>query len=439
MTAGSAGAGSSGAAPDRPLRASDPSLPSDPWFEDAGDVDLVASLTRETRLLLASMPPEPDRDRLTTLLEEDPDWDRMLALLLRERAALPFWRRVRPLEGRLEPPVGERLEQLASVTEFRMRRLRTRLAETLEMLDEAGVPAVVLKGGALAHTLYPDWRERPMSDLDLLVPADRAEEAREASLSGGWARDDDRYPEQMYRRHYHLPPLRDTAGSGAALEIHTGLLLEGHPFAIDAETLRQRARPTRIAERRALVPEPVDHAVYLCLHFAWGHALQTGAWRTVRDLGVLAGAPGFSWEDFVRRTRQARAGPFVYWTLRLGRRLAGFRSPDPVREAFRPPLPDLLLRRLDRHLAAQLFVTEPGCPSVRLRQALWLLATRPSGGRPPGVRPWSYADDFDPRRPGDEADPARTSFWSRIRWHLTRPGAWAEYMARVLLPGSTGP
>ena len=47
------------------------------------------------------------------------------------------------------------------------------LGRILQALDEAGIPVIVLKGAALAVTVYEDIGLRPMTDLDLLVlPSD---------------------------------------------------------------------------------------------------------------------------------------------------------------------------------------------------------------------------------------------------------------------------
>ena len=43
------------------------------------------------------------------------------------------------------------------------------LERILRMLEAAGIPVIVLKGAALAQTIYPDIALRPMTDLDLLV------------------------------------------------------------------------------------------------------------------------------------------------------------------------------------------------------------------------------------------------------------------------------
>jgi hypothetical protein len=51
------------------------------------------------------------------------------------------------------------------------------LGRVLAALEQAGIPVIVLKGAALAVTVYEDIGIRPMADLDLLVPEERLQRA----------------------------------------------------------------------------------------------------------------------------------------------------------------------------------------------------------------------------------------------------------------------
>jgi hypothetical protein len=54
-------------------------------------------------------------------------------------------------------------------------QVRTRvLHDVLAAYQAAGIPALVLKGAALFHLVYPEPGLRPMSDLDILVPESEA-------------------------------------------------------------------------------------------------------------------------------------------------------------------------------------------------------------------------------------------------------------------------
>jgi hypothetical protein len=60
------------------------------------------------------------------------------------------------------------------------------LCDILSAYDAARIPVLVLKGAALSHTVYPDISLRPMSDLDILVPASEAHRAQQALAELGF-------------------------------------------------------------------------------------------------------------------------------------------------------------------------------------------------------------------------------------------------------------
>lgn len=60
------------------------------------------------------------------------------------------------------------------------------LQSLLADFDRAAIPVVVLKGGALATTLYPEPALRPMIDLDLLIPRAQIKKADSLLLEQGF-------------------------------------------------------------------------------------------------------------------------------------------------------------------------------------------------------------------------------------------------------------
>src|SRR5215213_4879318 len=54
-------------------------------------------------------------------------------------------------------------------------------------LEQAGVPAIVLKGPSIATWLYVDGGARPYDDCDLLVPLERFPDARRALAALGYS------------------------------------------------------------------------------------------------------------------------------------------------------------------------------------------------------------------------------------------------------------
>lgn len=94
------------------------------------------------------------------------------------------------LPGRLEglpPPVADRVRQEARARAMWDLRHRQILRDLLADLAEREVECLVLKGSALAYTLYDPPSARPRGDTDLLIRRDRREQARAALDRAGFA------------------------------------------------------------------------------------------------------------------------------------------------------------------------------------------------------------------------------------------------------------
>ncbi len=314
-------------------------------------------------------------------------WGLVTRLAVAVRAVPVVARRVRGALGGRLPEAAADMGRLAMVEEFELQRMDERLEESIAAFEAAGIRTVLLKGAALARSVYESIVERPMLDLDVLVPAAEIEAAREAALSSGWVWKHDRRYAPFFSTHHHLPPLRDGRGTRALLELHTGLFPAAHPFALDAEAVAARGIAARGDRRGILIPSPEDHLVYLSGHWVWSHMMNGGAWRALRDVAALTERGALDWDLCVTRARTARATTCVYWTLRLAHRLAGVKVPALALRELAPPTPSLVLERLERYFMWQIAEGRT-CPSVRLGQLLWSAALRPRWSGHGRARPW---------------------------------------------------
>jgi hypothetical protein len=316
---------------------------------------------------------------------------------------------------------------MAMRSDIRMLALSRRLDETLTAFDDAGIPVLLLKGAALGRTVYGSIPRRPMLDIDLLVPAERVSEARQISLSLGWVASELEKFETFYRGHFHLPPLLDGSGMGFNLELHTGLLLDSHQFALPLEEFWSRSR--ELPGFRARVPATEDLLLHVALHFSWSHTARVGAWRTFRDLRTLAEAGTVDWTGFVRLAKSSGGAAAAHWTLRLARSCGITEVPGTVEPELRPSLPGPVLSLLERHLASQWYALDAPCPSNRLDQGMWKLAMLEPDRRASAVLPW----DRDPTFQQPHVTPVRETLSDKLLRHLTRLGGYARYVHRVVL------
>ena len=382
----------------------------------------LASLSPEAQLLLLTAGGEKNDPAIKALLAKPLDWAKLSWLAEQERATPVLWRRVSAIAPL--PEGAQALHKLAMVSEFRMSHLETRLLSALGTLEQAGTEVVLLKGAALALTVYGSFVARPMSDVDLLVRREDATRARDALMAAGWMANTGSTPE-FYEGHHHLPPLVDGMGTKTTLELHTSLFFEGHPFALTSDDIRARAERVTVHGRTMLVPSVHDQLLHLCLHFAWSHMMATGAWRAFRDLDALLRTERVDWKEFTKLAKETRGASACYWTFRLARTLAGVQVPVWVERALAPPEPEFALRgwsstspmiccrrRTSRRRSGS--HTRCGARGCRPR---W------SGhGR---VRPWDRADELlAAERPGRA---------KRLLLHLKNARSWSRYARLVLL------
>ena len=116
-------------------------------------------------------------------------------------------------------------------------RVRTQvLSDILMCYRAAGIDALVLKGAALAHLVYPQPLLRPMRDIDILVRAEEVYRAYELLPEIGFAPP----PGAHYGLgpdHHHLTAIKRIAeGFSVSVEVHHALHLNerGDPLRYDA-------------------------------------------------------------------------------------------------------------------------------------------------------------------------------------------------------------
>lgn len=323
------------------------------------------------------------------------NWPRVLQLASHENALIALRDELRLASAPVVPlEVQKRLAILSLDVEYRMRTLERRLEQSLAALSAVGIDALLLKGGALACTVYDSFAARPMRDIDLLVRPDCVDEARAVMLKADWREDPDLPGDGSYQTHHHLPPLRDSGGTGLRVEIHRSLLAAGHPFRLADDDIWSAARRIRVGKTTALVMHPAHHATYLAIHFAWSHRLKMGAWHAFRDIAAMEGAGAIDWNALVATAGRLRASTCCYWTLRLGQVLAGLAVPEGILHHLEPRLPQSARMRLTRHFANGLVRNGLTCPSTRLDNGLWTAAIQPRRQGHGGARPWLSSLDL---------------------------------------------
>ena len=170
------------------------------------------------------------------------------------------------------------------------------LAELTQTLVPRGVRVALIKGVAYVGTIYPDPAERPMLDIDLLVPRRETPEAMRALAELGIRRLGSR---RRRSRYYHSIEVRR---GDLIVELHRGIM-QHYRTDVRMGDVWRRARPDPSvggAERL----DPVDDALLCILHIA-RHELAVPALNYLDVARLLARL-----DDTGRAVLRARAAEY---------------------------------------------------------------------------------------------------------------------------------
>jgi len=236
--------------------------------------------------------------------------------------------RRRGLEGDLARDVHDYLALLLDYNSARNARIRAQCIAIGGLFEAAGITAVLLKGAAWLFDDHSDAAaDRIMHDIDLLLPAERLDDAAQL-LTGAAYREDADFSEIG---HFHLASLIPERGE-AAVELHR-----------DVSRWPARLRATEvIRDACAIAPGlAMPSAAHRILHNVLHAQLENGYWlsgivslRDTLDLARLVEMRGqavdwvaLSEEARVRKNRAPLSG-----ALHVAARFLGSSVPAPFRD-----------------------------------------------------------------------------------------------------------
>ena len=279
----------------------------------------------------------------------------------------------------LPPAIRAEWQDKHRVAALQAMLTRHELTECAQLLEATGLAPIALKGAWLARHAYPDPAQRPMRDIDLLVPRGGVLEGYAALLAADYTELEP--PEmalaEVVRLDKHMPAL--LAPRGTVVELHhrlwepDGRLDHASPAQNEA-ALRNRC-VTDAEGIRYLAPQ--DTLAHLIVHAVYSHRLDCGP-LLLPDIDFLVRAAPIDWAAFWPRAAAEgwRSGARLVLEL-----VAHYRpgtaidfGPDPgppIPPELLEAAPDLLLQDLATRgsagLAAAALKAGPGKLLQRLR------------------------------------------------------------------------
>ncbi len=207
-----------------------------------------------------------------------------------------------------------------------------RLQELLPWFEAIGVPTLVLKGMALSVLHYRNMALRPMSDIDILVPEDRAPEVVTRLQRDGWT--SVYYPPSASKgrylyRHRHAIPL--THPHYGDLDLHWHALCDATFRGAD-RCFWSDSVPLAVNTIQTRALNPTDQLIHACVHGFRASRLPPLRW--IADAMIILRTSPMDWTRLVNLARE------LHVTLPLGASLSFLRTTFPA------PIPNQVVEEL---------------------------------------------------------------------------------------------
>jgi putative nucleotidyltransferase-like protein len=205
--------------------------------------------------------------------------------------------------------------------------LERHLVTLSKALEDAGVEMVLLKGSALAHTVYPDPSWRPFADLDFLVRGEDFQHACEVIADGGFRRG---LPEPRAGFDVRFGKAAElTMEGGPTIDLHRTLVVGPFGLWLDLDELFAGTAPFTVGGRVIRRLDDSSLLLHACLHasLGWWPPLL----MPVRDVAQVTSYAKVDWDVVAERTRRWRLAAVVRHAFKTAQDRLGAPVPEEAR------------------------------------------------------------------------------------------------------------
>ncbi len=281
-----------------------------------------------------------NQDKIRELVNDDMDWDYLLQISKAHGLAPLLYYHLHRIDHnhRIPQPIIDQLHTIYYSNLAHNILLSNELNKILNSFEKKEIPVVVLRGLALAQTVYKNIALRATTDIDLLVQKKDLSrvirallELKFRPLQGGLITKEYStelcFVKQLVSREKYF--------SAVYVDVHqdiTSSIRLKRIIKIDTQGVIRRAHPTRIENVNMLVMAPED----LLLHLTLRHCFE----RLIRlcDLTevIKLKKSELNWQSLVQKVKESRIAGIMYYTLWYARQFLEAPVPEYVLKELTP-------------------------------------------------------------------------------------------------------
>lgn len=305
----------------------------------------MVNLSDENRFLLSCVQggsAEEIARRIDDVMLLPLNWDEIVTSSVWQGVASIAYCHLKSIQGEISIPaeVVDRFKSAYYANTARNTYLYKELSDILDAFQENYVDLIVLKGMALAKTVYGDIGARQIGDIDLLVKRECLPHAEKIVSDLGYIVDEKRPLEWIRENFHHICFVHPE--KNIKVEIHWHITYKSHPVTTrtcDSSFIKrcwERAQKTEIFGKEIRILAPEDLLIHLSLHFMkhrflspeWGYKrcfISKGALIQLYDIALVLKHYGenIHWGNLLHDIREYRSDHMVYATLLLVKDIMG--------------------------------------------------------------------------------------------------------------------
>lgn len=193
---------------------------------------------------------------------------------------------------KLDQELQEYLAELEQFYNQRNQGIKQEAIFACQLLTDANIPVVMLKGGAsLFNGVFTPISNRFMTDVDLLVPEDKQQQANTVLMNAGYAVNMEDHDHASVG-HHHAPALFREEDGHCCVELHRWVLKKSVSDILTTEEVWQSAQPLPLTNTLSILQmEPTQQLVLSVAHSELSHKGFENKhidWRQLFNLYTLA-------------------------------------------------------------------------------------------------------------------------------------------------------
>ncbi|MFQ6061743.1 MAG: nucleotidyltransferase family protein [Methanosarcinales archaeon] len=208
------------------------------------------------------------------------------------------------------------------------------LSKVLNSFKDAGIEVIVLKGAALAETVYKNIGLRSFSDIDILIKREDLQRSKKKMSELGYTLDEKVTPEE-YNEKFGCDLFYFKQKN--IIELHWNIARNtgiGKPVKIEIDKMWNNARSANIASVDVLVLSPEDLLLHSCIHLP-KHRYERLIWFC--DIYEIIKSYDINWNSVIEIAKKYRVKTLVYYGLYFTDKLLGPTIPEKVLKELKPP------------------------------------------------------------------------------------------------------